>query len=446
MKPALDLIRKRDNVFEKRGLVCAPVEVVEKRTERGKLFNIGPNTFHLSTSIAPIHYKDEDGKWQEIDLSFRFVETPEGAVYRMDKAAYQCDVFVDRVGWRHTSREGWWRQCELTHVDGVPVAYAGLPRVNDNVVLYDGVTPELDVKVCAYRLKSEKFHKPSRPMTLTWRVTQSEGAGGSFQTETAGWDKRGDRLEMVSELVGETFTERWTGRVSKVADAKSRRKRWAEEPEYPVVVDAAISEDIVATIDDVEGAQSRYIVTYAANLIAAGNFRMGVSAQSYVGGFRFDGGMRWRTLGIPNGASVTAATVSLSVVSKTGTPAVRFYADDVDDAALWSAANLPRGITKTTAYVDWSTAATGAATIDIVGPVGEVLGRAGWASGNDLRIAGIAKGSLRGAPITSSAPGTANRAIVRGYAHANVAQLDVTYTVGAPGKPQFAQQYRMRRV
>lgn len=424
MKPALDLLRKRDNVFEKRGLVAAPVEVVEKRTERSKTFSLGPNTFHLSQSIGPVHYKDENGDWQEIDLSFRAAETEAGLVYRMDKAAYIAEVFTDRVGWRHTSREGWWRQVELLAIDGRPVEYGGTVRVNDNVVLYDGVAPGVDMKVCAYRLKSEVFKKLEQPCELTWRVTQSDGAGGTFQEKTAGWDKGGDTLEMVTRLDGETFTETWTGRVSKVVDKRTRRKAWTTEPEYPVVVDASITEEIAANADDgYESNSANWFFAYDANQI-------GRQAATVA-----HAGLRWQTLAIPNTATVSAATLTVRATVRSGTPAFRVYADDVDDAVAWSANNRPSGITKTTAYADGTVTAVGAGkTVAITAPIAEVIARSGWASGNDLRVA-----------VLNRATAAPNYVFIEDYQAAGTdePQLDITYTVPAVGgaAPHRANRY-----
>lgn len=452
MRPALDLIRKRDAVFEKRGLVAAPVEVVEKRTERSKTFSIGPNTFHLSQGIGPVHYKDENGDWQEIDLSFRAAETEAGLVYRMDKAAYIAEVFTDRVGWRHTSREGWWRQVELVAIDGRPVDYGGTVRVNDNVVLYDGVAPGIDMKVCAYRLKSEVFKKLEQPCELTWRVTQSDGAGGVFQEKTAGWDKGGDTLEMVTRLEGETFTERWTGRVSKVVDKRTRRKVWTSEPEYPVVVDASISEDIAGAGDDwQEVFRSTAGGTAVSDPGSGSQIRVGMSSSVTTETDKrraWHLGLRWQTIAIPAGATVSLATVTVTSKERVGSPNVRIWADDVDDAAAWSAANRPRGITKTTAYADWSPTFSPTYTtpltsaINVLGPVAEVLGRGGWASGADLRLALLNNHALAtGFPVTISTQewvGIRNWSVSSPSAPAGVAQLDITYTVASAAGPLVA--------
>lgn len=436
MKPALDLLRKRDNVFEKRDLIAAPVEVVEKRTERSKTFSIGPNTFHLSQSIGPVHYKDENGDWQEIDLSFRAAETEAGLVYRMDKAAYIAEVFTDRVGWRHTSREGWWRQVELLAIDGRPVEYGGTVRVNDNVVLYDGVAPGVDMKVCAYRLKSEVFKKLEQPCELTWRVTASDGAGGTFQEKTAGWDKGGDTLEMVTRLEGETFTERWTGRVSKVVDKRTRRKAWTTEPEYPVVVDASITEDIANVSDD--GGEE--VALSGARWDALGNTygptnsaKVGMASSGGQYQTENHGGFRWQGIAIPAGSTVSAATLSLTVASLQNSPLTRIYGDDVDDAAAWSAANRPSQITKTTAYKQWNPVANGAQTVDVLAPLAEVLGRGGWASGNDARV-GILNNYPLPVTITAGSNYHSFRVLTWGTQTAPpaaAAQIDITYTAGA---------------
>lgn len=421
MKPANDLIRKRDNVWAKRGeapLFAQPLpEVMEKRTETSKTWDLGGSKYHLSTSIGPVHYKDENEEWQEIDLSLRAVETKGGLIYRMDKAAYMVEVMPDRVAWRYSSRAGGYCDVELLEVDGQPVDYGAMShRVEGHQMFWDNVAEGVDIKLCLYRKKAEDFKRFVRPTEVKWRVVQSPDFAGKFNDVLAGWDKRGDRLEIEATLDGETFVERWTGRVSRIEDRRTRRKSWHEDPALPVIVDAAIQENIAADEDDgVEVGGAFYTAFY-------GGVRMGHSTFGV-----WQGGFRFRTLAIPPGVTIDTATITLNIKSISGTPSVTLYGDDVDDAAAWSNGNLPSGITKTTANVAVSPTSTGTGyAINVKDVVAEIVGRAGWAENANLR-AGLLDAQAAGFSLF----------FAEDYSEAagNEAQLDVTYTAasGAPG-------------
>ena len=115
MKPAVDMLRKRDGIWAQHGLLTplAPLPEVS-RTQNGKLFDLGGGQLHLSTSIGPAHYYDED--WLEIDTTLRPVA---GETYlRTEATPYICEVETDRVAWRYQSREGGTVEVELVEVDG----------------------------------------------------------------------------------------------------------------------------------------------------------------------------------------------------------------------------------------------------------------------------------------------------------------------------------------
>lgn len=103
------------------------------------------------------------------------------------------------------------------------------------------------------------------------------------------------------------------------------------------------------------------------------------------------GGLRFNSVTIAQGATISAATLT---VTKHLAPApdtafnITVWADDVDDAAVWGAGSRPQnGFTDTTASAVQSTG-TGTGTIvwTITTIVQEIVDRAGWVSGNDLKF------------------------------------------------------------
>ena len=145
--------------------------------------------------------------------------------------------------------------------------------------------------------------------------------------------------------------------------------------QYPLMVDAAISEEQVgASSDDARDNGSSYshaeTVTYWT--IPTGTHTNGV---------------RFQTVPIPQGATIDSATMSVYPYYYDD-PNCDIYCEDVDDAATFSSSSWPNSRTKTTAKATWNATNIGLkawkTTPSLTGPVGEVTDRAGWASGNDL--------------------------------------------------------------
>ena len=80
-----------------------------------------------------------------------------------------------------------------------------------------------------------------------------------------------------------------------------------------------------------------------------------------------------------------------------GTLGAKAYGDDVDDAAVWSAGNKPSGVTKTTANTALAFGTNDTfVSQDVTGIVQEIVNRAGWVSGNDMRFALLNTGAVQG--------------------------------------------------
>ena len=114
------------------------------------------------------------------------------------------------------------------------------------------------------------------------------------------------------------------------------------------------------------------------------------------------GGLRYQGVGIPQGALITSATLSLATwigVGGGGTAWGSWYGEAADSSAAWSSAARPDQRTKTTAScpVLWSGGDYAANAHDVTAIVQEIVNRAGWASGNVLSFVG--KGTGNGVAI-----------------------------------------------
>lgn len=116
-------------------------------------------------------------------------------------------------------------------------------------------------------------------------------------------------------------------------------------------------------------------------------------------------GFRWLNVTVPQGATITSATIDLfsAGVSAGTTVELIFYGVDEDDAATFAnnTDNKPEGkarttasVTKTITVANWSsTGFQSGSNIDVKDLVQEIVNRPGWTSGNALAIVGHDNGS-----------------------------------------------------
>jgi hypothetical protein len=144
-------------------------------------------------------------------------------------------------------------------------------------------------------------------------------------------------------------------------------------------------------------------------------------------------GFRWTNVAVPQGATITSATVTLYCAATNGgtTAQTIWWGEASDNAATFanSAGGKPEGRTPTTATVtksfsisNWGSIGYNTGdTITVTSIVQEIVNRAGWASGNALVIVAHDNGSASTNYIGHS---TYDRDVNRG------AKLDIDYTTG----------------
>jgi len=156
------------------------------------------------------------------------------------------------------------------------------------------------------------------------------------------------------------------------------------------------------------------------------------ASQCYMGkdvADSFDSGFRFLNVTVLAGSTIDSATLTIrSRATQTAATDTHFTVagDDVDDAAAWSATSRPDQITQTTATVAWNPAAwvnDTAYGITITSIIAEIVARAGWASGNDLRLAVLDNGS-------------SNSVVLRAWDFSDeygIATLTIAYTAASGG-------------
>lgn len=178
---------------------------------------------------------------------------------------------------------------------------------------------------------------------------------------------------------------------------------------YPLFIDLAITEEAVgASSDDATDASLTGTTGYM-------NY-----AKTATGTYKW--GFRFTSVPIPQGTTLSSATISPYINSPSyDDPQVTISCDDADSSVTFDLTNnQPSDRTKTTATAAWQAVGVGSgyvASADIASPISEVLGRAGWASGNDLSVLTV--------PISSS-----YRAQISTYDRGSqyTAKLNATYS------------------
>lgn len=353
-------------------------EVVSNRAVCSKTFKNNDGSFTTVIDRAPVHYLDENGSYQEIDLTV----VDNGARFTMNKAPYSVEIYKDKVGYKFSRPSGEFFSIELVKIAGVNVNNTNIVAKSDfNQVFWDGVDPKVLFKVVLNPQKPKLntfIVDATANRSLTWLISTSS----QFNFESYGFDSENSSTEIITEKIfidpnNFYYNETWTGRISRVVKLETRQKVWFNDPVYPVIIDPTITEQIPANGND--GASSP-----GGNAFNASATQMGRSTKALSGGFRFT------TVGVPVGATISSATLKLKINTVTsGISAGNVYGANYDNVAIWETAAFgfnPNSATKTTAVTNWAPVASSVNNITVTSQVAEIVARGGWAEDNAMAM------------------------------------------------------------
>ena len=173
---------------------------------------------------------------------------------------------------------------------------------------------------------------------------------------------------------------------------------------------------IVASSDDARQAAGAVTLTDSPILLTAGTAWAG---------------LRFTNCPIPNGSTISAATLTVSFTTSGSPDGLIIWGEDVDDAATFTtAASSISSRTPTTANVAWTGTLLG--TGDKVSPdistvIAEITSRVGYAAGNDLAL------------LLDAVPTTDFRFTSYDGSTTACARLSVTYGSAAAAMPKVAR-------
>ncbi len=168
---------------------------------------------HLSY-MTPLHYLDDDGVWQDIDL------TPirDGPYFVIDRAPFVLRVAYDRP-------EAWYEGRETGKRAHFWASGKRQTRWDEDQqrFVWRDVAKDADVTLLV---------RPMSVLAETWLKSANA-------PHKALWDYEGgaDPVYSAQDAEGrkaEWTGNEWTGRVSEIVDRRTRQRRWVETPSYPV--------------------------------------------------------------------------------------------------------------------------------------------------------------------------------------------------------------------
>jgi len=398
----------------------------------------------LKAVHVPSSVKDwQDGKeitWQDPDINW----SEDVNDFREGNAYYRIRVKKNKIEYTYTSRtEGNpFVTVELTHVGGLPYSNPPTPQRNGNVLLWEDVTPGLDIYLVCTPDRVElrkRIKNSSADRELKWQVKESDPLPLRRQQVSLGHDnadlsepsrdgtgpgRRQRQVELDHTITpiggapaGEnwyTIDEVWTGKTWKLN--ANRVKSLNNSVVYPVDIDVLVEEEIAADGDDGYGRATTndWNASYAST-----NNNVPYDAP---GGDHYWPGFRFTTVAIPKGATIDSADFAVERVSGTGTLNGTLDVSAEDNAAAWSNSNRPE--TKTAigsgVSVTWTGTASTDVTANLAVDIQSLVNRSGWASNNALAIFD-----------TSFSGGTGYYEYLEDEADADAgaARLDINYTV-----------------
>lgn len=418
------------------GLRAMPEHAIDiSRTSHSVTARRAEGNWRTVASTGPMHWRDGT-TWREIDLGW--VQTAEG--FHVPSGAYHASFHPDTYTLDYRSRSTGRLTLRLVSIDGAPPPRVVTPQ-QDGAKLRVPLGRGASLVVVARAQGVEVFRRydgPAIPI-LEWEiVNDGHGSIATNITAMTGVDNitraaesrhhellwRNERrlVEVISDVLrhdvrpdGQQVT-----RVRESISGKtlwrhpsSRAPHWRQELEFPLLIDVTVTEDIATNLDD----------GYA---YVAGASETWFDGNNIIGTLTSSPAWRFQTVNVPQGATITSATLRVNVENVSTDYSAAMYGENVDSASSWAAgsSNGPNRMARTTASITFDGfGSLGLITKTVTTLIQEIVNRPGWSANNDLRL-----GCL-------DAPTGADQVVFssHNYDPGNAAHLVIDYTAGATG-------------
>lgn len=353
------------------------IEIESARTEKTKLFDNKDGTYTIQASISPMHYKedrdDSKEKWKDIDTTIQ-------ADMRVEKAPYNAIFDKNYPRFVIFHKKGGYLSEEFTNDKEESIPNMG--KVEGNKIIYENVMPNIDVEIVAMAtgVKQNIILKTPEALMNQWKIKYSSDKSRTVV---------GERKVKFDKIIDETRAYNKDGQEIELS-YKLRSTHMEIAPiniastEFPIVIDPfTISEEQVSAGTD-DALQEN---------AASGNDMFLTNSYNYLknaGGLNIGpwGGFRFQSVPIPNGATITSASITIYPTENVDDVHALIYCEDGDGATFTTDdANISsRSMTSTSvAWYEANLAYTWEESPDISTVVQEVVDGS-WSNNDDLVI------------------------------------------------------------
>lgn len=421
-------------------------EVTSQRTLYTKTYKMADeNRFIIRGSLVPLHLQDISGGFEDINPGWTQVAADR---WQSTGVSQQVEILASgkSLSWSYVGIDQGVVDGALTRIDNRELNRfrdldLSTPIIEGRQISWRGILPEYDLYALLSQQRlswSQILHGQNAPRSMTWDVSEDELSATTFMNSPRGRDNfdqktivarldvdQRRKIEVSPHLSAIDRSEpgklkyqmmaEWTGRVIQV-DPETRIRSFSADFAYPVWIDPTVTEPIPSDAND--GNEMVTAATWNSKLLDD-YLRAGRNSVDIA-----NGGFRFTTIQVPQGATIANATLTYEVSARFAPFSLNIYGDNVDSAPSWSNSSRPSQVSKTTASTSLVAPATGIQSTTITSIIQEIINRAGWASGNDMRFGIMSEGAF------PSGYHYLHLVDASTWGSQNFAELFIDYTVG----------------
>lgn len=401
------------NAAESAVLPDQEFEITSLRTENSKTFSItreGVTTKRLKQVAYPLHYLDEHGEWQDIDLqwhaqndgsfdntknsfqSFLPAKTTDATAARIEKGNFWAEVAIETTVGIRGELVGTGREQRVVYPNayhGLDVAFGLDPdRLIKEFVLTErpDTAPELSFVVTLSPTTTVELRNGTVVFLQNNEPIAYIPAPFMYQREhkERGWMKTEGGVQLELQQIGPTQYK-----ILKRITPEGMEWLQAEDRQFPVAIDATVNVQVSTSGDDGD------VHTYSDGLNSLTRAFLPVGSYSGVSHLV---AARFLNITVPNSETITSAEFVVASVATTSCGCnlpIGFYLEAADNSAVFTLTNMndrPAAAAYTEVNIPSMTADVQIG-YDVTDAVQEVVDRAGWSSGNAMTVFAVDHGA-----------------------------------------------------
>jgi hypothetical protein len=398
------------------------IELEDKRTKDSKLFlekvGKGQTQFRLETSVGSLHYKDDEGKYRDIDLELGWNESQK--IWENKTNNYKTVLNGVSDNGYIAAFEGGGTRIEIWPTERQQRKKIVPESGSKNEVKYKNFYDDFDLQfklgndrvtsnfIIEHKRQVDRVELEMRvPVGVELRledrqinIYKSGELVGRLDPPTMREINRSERKSFNKDGVDYELRKIVEGRYVVAKVINELGKTWLSDRDrlYPIAIDPTINLQVGASADD---AYMKDITNNSGRSVSVSGTCSITSTElspgSHGSNDEWTVAARFTSITIANAATISSATFTLTpqATYNAGSNVVKFHvsAHAADNSTTYSAAaaclnttNRPRSTADSGPWTQTSVTVDVGQSTSATSVVQEIINRAGWASGNALSI------------------------------------------------------------